>query len=73
MTDYNVELESEAHRALHDFSWRPEGSDSKYPYYFADWHEWRLHDYTPGFLYSCHAIRHGIALYDAARAKAVAA
>ncbi|MFE2485965.1 hypothetical protein ACFXGR_22245 [Streptomyces mirabilis] len=72
MADYNIEYESEAHRALHDFSFRPDGSDSEYPYYFADWHEWRLKDYTPGFLRSCHAIRHGIDMYNAAR-KQVAA
>lgn len=72
MADYNVEYESEAHRALHEFSFRPDGSDAEYPHYFADWHEWRLTDFTPGFLHSCYAIRHGIDLYDAAR-KAVAA
>lgn len=71
-TDYNVEYESEAHRALHDFSFRPEGQDGGYPYHFADWHEWRLGDYTPGFLWSCHAIRRGVDLHDAAR-KQVAA
>jgi hypothetical protein len=65
--DYNVEFESEAHRALHDFTFRPEGDDSEYPYYFADWHEWTLKDFTPGFLHSCYAIRHGIDLHDAAR------
>ncbi|MFD4547197.1 hypothetical protein [Streptomyces sp. NPDC058466] len=70
--DYNVEYESEAHRALHDFSFRPEGDDSTWPYSFSDWHEWPIKDFTPGFLHSCHAIRHGIDLYDAAR-KAVAA
>ncbi|MFJ4925376.1 hypothetical protein [Streptomyces sp. NPDC088736] len=72
MADYNIEYEAEAHRALHEFSFRPEGDTSEYPYYFADWHEWRLKDYTPGFLHSCHAIRHGIDLYDAAQ-KAVTA
>jgi hypothetical protein len=72
MADYNIEYESEARRALHEFSYRPEGYDGPYPYYFADWHEWRLKDYTPGFLHCCHAIRHGIDLYDAAR-QAVAA
>jgi len=72
MADYNIEYESEAHRALHDFSYQPEGDDREYPYYFADWHEWRLKDFTPGFLHSCYAIRHGIDVYDAAR-KAVAA
>lgn len=70
--DYNVEYEEEAHRALHDFSFRPEGDEGEFPYYFADWHEWPLKDFTPGFLHSCHAIRHGVDLYDAAR-KQVAA
>ncbi|WP_051844059.1 hypothetical protein [Streptomyces sp. NRRL S-813] len=65
--DYNIEYEEEAHRALHDFSYRPEGDDSEYPYYFADWHEWQLKDFTPGFLWSCYAIRRGIDLWDAAR------
>jgi hypothetical protein len=69
---YNIEFESEAHQALHDFSFRPEGYDGPYPYYFADWAEWRLKDFTPGFLHCCHAIRHGIDVWDAAR-KAVAA
>ena len=72
MADYNIEYESEAHRALHEFSFRPEGSDSEYPYYFADWHEWRLKGFTPGFLHCCHAIRRGIDLFDATR-KQVAA
>jgi hypothetical protein len=73
-TEYNVEYESEAHRALADFSYRPEGYDGPYPYHFADWHEWRLKDYTPGFLHCCHAIRCGIDIYAAALAerKAVA-
>jgi len=72
MADYNIEYEAEAHRALYDFSFRPKGDDREYPYYFADWHEWRLKDFTPGFLHSCYAIRHGIDVWDAAR-KAVAA
>jgi hypothetical protein len=72
MAEYNVEYESEAHRALHDFAYTPEGEAPQWPYYFADWHEWRLKDFTPGFLHCCHAIRHGIDVYDAAR-KAVAA
>ncbi|TGB11594.1 hypothetical protein [Streptomyces sp. MZ04] len=73
MADYNIEYESEAHRALFDFSYLPEGDESGQPYYFSDWHEWRMKDYTPGFLHSCFAIRHGIDMYDAARStKAVA-
>ncbi|MEU2484040.1 hypothetical protein ABZ593_05430 [Streptomyces sp. NPDC012617] len=44
---------------------------------FQDWTfgetlEWDFSEYTPGFLHCCHAIRHGIDVYDAAR-KAVAA
>jgi hypothetical protein len=41
-------------------------------YQFYDWSEWRLKDFTPGFLHCCFAIRRGIALWDAAR-KPVAA
>lgn len=67
MAGYGIEYESEAHRALHEFSHRPEGYDGPYPYHFTDWHEWRLKDFTPGFLHCCHAIRRGIDLYDAAR------
>ncbi|MFF7147562.1 hypothetical protein ACFZAO_05745 [Streptomyces griseoaurantiacus] len=70
MADYNIEYEEEAHRALHEFSYRPEGYDGPYPYYFADWAEWRLKDFTPGFLHCCHAIRRGIDLWDAARKRA---
>ncbi|WP_432027402.1 hypothetical protein [Streptomyces sp. 1222.5] len=70
--DYNIEYESEARRALSDFSFRPEGDDSEFPHYFADWHEWRVKGYTPGFLHCCFAIRQGIDLWDAAR-KQVAA
>lgn len=39
---------------------------------FGETQEWNFCDFTPGFLHSCHAIRHGIDLYDAAR-KQVAA
>jgi hypothetical protein len=44
-------------------------------YQFDDWSEWRLRDYSPHFLWACHAIRWGIAQYDAAKAapKAVSA
>ncbi|MEU1133542.1 hypothetical protein ABZ383_27420 [Streptomyces sp. NPDC005900] len=73
-TDYNIEFESEAYRALHEFTFRPEGQpDHELPWQFDDFSEWRLKSYTPGFLHSCHAIRHGIDLYDAASTKAVAA
>ncbi|MFB6675553.1 hypothetical protein ACFCWG_24645 [Streptomyces sp. NPDC056390] len=39
---------------------------------FGETWEWNFRDYTPGFLHSCFAIRHGVDLYNAARAKAVA-
>ncbi|MFD0074324.1 hypothetical protein ACFVIY_18005 [Streptomyces sp. NPDC127166] len=72
--EYNLEYREEANRALHAFSFSPKGAKSgDYPYAFDDWSEWRLTEYSPGFLWSCHAIRHGVSLYDAARApKAVA-
>ena len=34
---------------------------------FGETWEWNFRDYTPGFLWSCHAIRHGIDLWDAAK------
>ncbi|MFE2930665.1 hypothetical protein [Streptomyces sp. NPDC059278] len=34
---------------------------------FGETWEWKFADYTPGFLWSCHAIRHGITVYDAAQ------
>lgn len=67
MAEYNVEYKSEAHRALHDFSFRPEGEDIPWPYQFEDWSEWPLSEFSHGFLWSCHAIRHGIDLYVASR------
>lgn len=71
--EYNLEYREEANRALYDFSFTPEGARSgDSPYVFDDWSEWRLTEFSPGFLWSCHAIRHGVSLYDAAR-KAVAA
>lgn len=107
MTDYNVEYESEAQRALHDFmhdqhyqascacgkterfdSWwdadqwkkkhlanpatpHPEKrpvSIHQAGYQFEDWSEWRLRDFSWQFLWACHAIRWGIAQYDAVKA-----
>ncbi|MGW6703547.1 hypothetical protein ACWGDE_01455 [Streptomyces sp. NPDC054956] len=36
-------------------------------YQFYDTHDWRLRDYSWRFLWACHAIRWGIAQYDAAK------
>ncbi|MEU0831238.1 hypothetical protein [Streptomyces sp. NPDC005969] len=60
----DIDHEYGARAALEDF--RYDGWD------FGDLSEWDFRDYTPGFLHCCHAIRHGIDVYDAAR-KAVAA
>lgn len=72
-SEYNLEYREEAHRALYDFSFTPEGvKPGDWALCFDGWSEWRLTDYSHGFLWSCHAIRHGVSLYEAAR-KAVAA
>ncbi|MEU2960420.1 hypothetical protein [Streptomyces albidoflavus] len=39
---------------------------------FGDTWEWNFSAYTPGFLHTCCAIRHGIDLYDAARERVAA-
>ena len=57
--------EAGARAALEAFSY--EGWD------FGETWEWNFRSYTPGFLQSCFAIRHGIDLYDAARKPAQAA
>lgn len=54
--------EASARAALAGF--RYEGWD------FGDLPEWDFTDYNPGFLHSCHAIRRGIDLWDAARKQA---
>jgi hypothetical protein len=59
----DISHEAGARRELEDF--RYEG------WTFGETWEWKFCDFTPGFLHSCHAIRHGIDLYDVAR-KAVA-
>jgi hypothetical protein len=60
----DISHEAGARKELEDF--RYEG------WTFGEVWEWKFSDYTPGFLHCCHAIRRGIAQYDAAR-KAVAA
>jgi hypothetical protein len=60
----DISHEAGARKELEDF--RYEG------WTFGETWEWKFCDYTPGFLHSCHAIRHGIDIYDAAR-QAVAA
>lgn len=60
----DISHEAGARQALEDF--RYEG------WTFGETWEWNFRNFTPGFLHCCHAIRHGIDLYNAAR-KAVAA
>lgn len=73
--EYSLERREEANRALNDFSFKPRNAKpGDYPYSFDDWWEWRLTEYSPGFLWCCHAIRHGVSLYEASLAtKTVAA
>ncbi|MEU7240242.1 hypothetical protein [Streptomyces sparsogenes] len=52
----------------HEAGARKELEDFRYEdWTFGDTTEWEFCDFTPGFLWSCFAIRHGIDLYDAAR------
>ncbi|GGJ87311.1 hypothetical protein GCM10011583_18580 [Streptomyces camponoticapitis] len=60
----NIDHEAGARSALDSFKYKG--------WTFGETWEWDFDAFTPGFLHSCHAIRHGVDLYDAAR-KAVAA
>ncbi|MEU9310924.1 hypothetical protein [Streptomyces sp. NPDC048256] len=42
-------------------------------YRFHEFYEWQMKSFTPGFIHSCYAIRHGIDVWDAARAPQAAA
>lgn len=66
-SEYNTEYESEARRALDDFTYRPEGAKGE-RFQFHDTFEWDLKDYAWWFLWACHGIVWGIAQYDAAKA-----
>jgi hypothetical protein len=60
----DISHEAGAHQALEDFRFQG--------WTFGETWEWDFRDYTPGFLWSCRAVRLGVDLYDAAR-KTVAA
>jgi hypothetical protein len=60
----DISHEAGAREALEDFRFQG--------WTFGETREWDFRDYTPGFLWSCRAVRLGVDLYDAAR-KAVAA
>ncbi|MEU0991630.1 hypothetical protein [Streptomyces sp. NPDC005953] len=61
----DISHEAGARSALAEFRYK--GWD------FGDLSEWDFCDYTPGFIHSCHAIRRGVDLWDAARTTAAAA
>lgn len=65
-SEYNTEYESEARRALDDFTYRPEGTTGE-RFQFHDTDDWNLNDYAWWFLWACHGIAWGIAQYDAAK------
>jgi len=58
----DISHEAGARQALEDFRYQD--------WTFGKTWEWKFCDYTPGFLHSCHAIRRGIDLWDAARKQA---
>ncbi|MEU3125872.1 hypothetical protein AB0I87_32515 [Streptomyces sp. NPDC049952] len=60
----DISHEAGARSALNSFEYKG--------WTFGETWEWDFSEFTPGFLHCCHAIRHGIDVYDAAR-KAVAA
>lgn len=72
---YNVDYEAAALMAAlnfeHHLMARSDAAYSRGPFRFQRIHEWELRDFDWWFLFACHAIRHGIGQYDAAR-KAVA-
>ncbi|WP_369213893.1 hypothetical protein [Streptomyces flavofungini] len=57
--DEDLSSEHTARNVLNDFAYLG--------YQFEDTWEWDFSDYAWDFLWCCHAIRHGIDLYDAAR------
>jgi hypothetical protein len=66
-SEYNIEYESEAARALAEFEYREPGAPhDQEPFTFAycdfDRHEW--HDWSADYLRACHAIVATIAAYD---------
>jgi len=75
---YDVDYESAALMAVLGYTChltlRRDADGNRVPFRFRGVHEWDLQDYDWWYLFACHAIRHGIAAYDAAKAgeKAVA-
>lgn len=57
--DEDLSDEHRARNVLEDFAHRR--------FEFSDVWEWNFHDYTPEFLWACHAIAWGIASYDRVR------
>lgn len=69
-SDYNLDYEAEAHRAIDTFQYKPKDApDAEEPFHFTDWHEWNLRDHSEWFLIACHAVVWAITRYDQARTK----
>lgn len=67
--DYDVAYASNAHEALSDFRFKPEGAPAdQAPLRFDDAWEWDFQDWHWWFLWACHAIVWGISRYDALKA-----
>lgn len=64
--EWDTSSEHGARAALDAFEYLPEG-DKGEPFRFEDSWEWNLRDYDRWFLWACHAIVAGIAMYDAGR------
>lgn len=74
---YNVDYEADALFAVlkfeHHLTARPRAGELwPAPFVFRRVHDWDLRDFDWWFLFACHAIRHGIAQYDAARKQVTA-
>lgn len=66
--EYDTTYEHGAQFALHDFEYRPRGAKAgDEPFRFCDTGDWKLSDYDWKYLWCCHAIRWGIAQYDAGK------
>jgi hypothetical protein len=62
--EYYTTTENDARFALNDFEYLPKGASGE-PFRFQDSWEWQLKGYDWSFLWCCHALKWGIAQYDA--------
>lgn len=62
--EYWTRAEEDARWALGEFEYKPVGATGE-PFHFTDTWEWDLRGYNYQYLWCCHAIRWGVAKYDA--------